>query len=725
MFRVDALKLTLLIGLFMSSCSSDIQEKSSENSSFTAAQVTAVSVLQESTKAPNWNSIIIGSGFTLKVCLHDIAIENQPARNASFEIVTPFRRQKTQTDSTGCLSWDDHIEFNSLEQEGYFPYDIEIIGVSSFNGSVHKKLLLNPWSESPGNLVVDLNWIGSISVSEGDIRQLNQVESTVEKINNFKIKNLSIKMREKRTNTSERTDELVYDLSFNPVITRKGIKGNDIDLKSDNGHIKLFLSLYEKKTDEYKFRLIDKTEKEIIYKDNSVISEMVIKLPGYVKLDSDSVFQARVEVSPLNAPAGLGKERLLTYFNNLFSSNSIIPNRVLVFPEDVSKQDLYRTDSDNIAFNGSADDSSADDETNIPLTEPERPEANDDHFGYMINTVTISKGQIISGNYNNGTLKRLKADIKVCLVDPRSPGKSKPITDARFLTLFETENGSADHDENRIRPVNSNGCLETYAVLTYDKYDTEKFIPLKMKIRGIDGIYKDISKERKLAMNPWAKGSTFGYDINQNGEPPVLEAKSPRINITDVIYSNEGNKYSSFRINDYMNLSFKKNFQVNFKLQVERFHSFSEETSLEPLTMGRYHLRAYIFNPKKNDVDFNHIKMSEFNVISASEKVIEAKANGDVVTNIEFPFSVTDSYLLGYKNLIVFEVTPIDMGRLDSIVVSAPFFGIGKGSNEKTQPIEKFELDDQTTKIAINLINDGEKNLDSHVNLSPFEYFKR
>lgn len=723
LFRAITLLAWLGTGIFVSSCSSDVQEKEATYSSFTADQVTALDVQQESTKTPNWNSIVIGTNFSLKVCLNDVAIENQPARNAHFEIVTPFRRQSAVSDPKGCLSWDDHIEFNYLEQEGYFPYNVTIIGKSAYNGSIEKKLLINPWKKSKGDIVVDTSWIGSVNVAQGDIRQLNYNSTERTKVNNYKVKNLVVKMRERQINSEERVDELIYDLSFNPWITRKGIKNEDIDLKSDNGQVELTLSLYEKKRDEEKYRLIDFAKNEIVYRDNSVITEMVIKIPGYVKLDSDSVFQARIEVKPKKAPLSLGVEKLQVYFNDLFSSNSILPSRVLDFKDDVTKRDMYLVDNnlDSTASNIDIEDG----EDNSDESDSSEDIIVEDHFGYMINTVSFSKGQIVSGNYNQGTNKRLQANLKVCLVDPRSPGKSKPITDTRFETSFLIENSKQDSTEIRVRPVNSNGCLETYAVLTYDKYDIEKFINVKMKLKGVDGVYKGITKERMLAINPWAKGSAFGYDIVQNGNPPEIEARPPRVNITDVAYSNEGNQLSSFRINNYLNLSFKKNFQVNFKLQVERFHSFSEETSLEPLTMGKYHLRAYLFNPKKNDVEFNNPKINDYQIFSASEQIVEAKANGDVVTNIQFPFTVTDSYLLGYKNLLILEVTPVDMGMIRPVVVSVPFYGIGRGSNEKTQILENFAMDAETTKIAINLINDDEKILDSHVKESPLEIFKK
>ena len=65
------------------------------------------------------------------------------------------------------------------------------------------------------------------------------------------------------------------------------------------------------------------------------------------------------------------------------------------------------------------------------------------------------------------------------------------------------------------------------------------------------------------------------------------------------------------------------------------------------------------------------------------------------------------------------------MGMIRPVVVSTPFYGIGKGSNEKTQILENFVLDDETTKVAINLINDTEKVLDNHVKASPIEIFKK
>ena len=90
LFRVVAHLVSLGLVIIFSSCSSDIQEKEVTHSSFTAAQVTAVNVQQESKQAPNWNSIVIGTSFSLKVCLNDVAIETMPARNAHFEIITPF-----------------------------------------------------------------------------------------------------------------------------------------------------------------------------------------------------------------------------------------------------------------------------------------------------------------------------------------------------------------------------------------------------------------------------------------------------------------------------------------------------------------------------------------------------------------------------------------------------------------------------------------------------------
>jgi len=702
-----------VVGLLASSCSSDVQEKEAQNTSFIAGQVTAVSSQHESKDGEIWNSIVIGNNFSLKVCLTDIAIENQPARNSKFQIQTPFRKQVSISDPSGCLSWDDNIEFDFFEKEGYFSYEVKITGLSSYNGTVTKKLLINPWTINTGQFVIDSNWIGSVSVEEGDIRSLNYNSNQRSTRHNFKVRNLNIQFREKKPVPELRQDILTYNVSFNPWLTRIGIKGEDIDVKSDNGNIKFEMSIYEKKSTEEKYRHIDTTTKDIQYEDNSVTTEMSIKLPGYVKINSDSVFQARIQVSPINAPLNLGRERLQTYFNDLFSNSNIIPNRVSNFSEDVTSHDLYLADNTLDEEEEETDDQ----QTNVIIE--------DDHFGYIVNTVSFSRGQIVSGNYNSGTVKKLHADIKACLVDPRSPGRSKPITDGKFKTEFINEKGAKDSTETRIRPVDSNGCFTTYVVVEYDKYDIEKFINYKMRIIGVDGLYKEVIKERSIAINPWAKGSGFGYDILLNGTPPSIEAKRPRINVTDISYSNEGNKLSSFRINNYMNLTFKKNFQVNFNLKVQRFHSFSEETSLNSLTMGKYNVRAYIFNPKKIDVDFNNYKVSDFQLISAAEKIVNVKSNGDVVTNIPFPFSVTDSYLLGYKNLLILEITPIDMGLIRPVTVSVPFYGIGTGSTEKTQVYDEIKLSGATQKLAINLINDKEKILDDHVNVSPIDFFKK
>ncbi|MCO4795551.1 MAG: hypothetical protein KC493_17665, partial [Bacteriovoracaceae bacterium] len=543
------------VGLLLSSCSSDVPELKAENTAFVAGQVTAVSVNQDSITTGIWNSLVIGTSMSFKVCLTDVAIENQPARNGKFQIKTPFVLQTVQTDPTGCLSWDDHVDFNFLDQEGYFPYAVEIIGVTPFKGRIEKDLLINPWQETTSKIVVDRNWIGSIDVSAGDIRDLQYQGQTRTKIKNFKVKNLGIKLREKRSHSEEKMDYLIYDFSMNPYLVRKGMKGEDLDIKSDNGKVKIEFALYERSAGDDKYRLIDKSTSEHSYKDNNLNGEMTLKLPGHIKIGSNSSFQARLTITPIEAPFNLGQELVQTYFEELLSNTKISPERVDHFSEDVT---------DQVSLDQNADNDELEEQTGFDIE-------HDDHFGYIINTVNLSKGQIVSNNYNRNSQKTLQADITVCLVDPRSEGKRKPISDTSFKTEFIFNNNNISNPE-KIRRVNSNGCLSTNVLVKYDLFEAEKFITFKMVLTGLDGNVKNVIKERILAINPWASGSAFGYDLKLEGTPPEINAKNPRINITDIKYSNEGNVLSSFRLNNYLNLSFKKNFQLNFKLNVERFH---------------------------------------------------------------------------------------------------------------------------------------------------------
>jgi hypothetical protein len=697
----------LMSSLFMVGCSSDTQEVENENSSFEVGQITNVSSLFDSgNELGEWSPIAYSNHITMKACLLDNAIDGIPVRNEKFKIITINGESLAKTDLEGCLTFSDTISFNYLNQEKYFSYPIVFEGQSNYKGRKTRDVAVNPWKKND-QTIQDLEYISSIKVSSQRLHDASYTSTSRTSSRNFKVKDINIFLKSTQLNASQKTEELTYEFSMKPFVLRHSLEGIEKEMKVAKGQVQIKFTLFEKPSGKEHYHIITSNEKSYRFRDGNIAGQLNIILTENNQLDSDGILKLVLSVTPIKAPLNLGAEFAMTYMDNLNTNTKLDVQRV----EEISTHFTNLTQENQT----NARDYSQDYEDDFGGIE-------DSEFGYMISKVEIKRGSIVSNNYNIGTKKKIRALIKVCLVDPRSDNKTRPITHK----TFNVSSSLGGQSENR--RTSSDGCLDTAVILDYDKYDCEQFKRFKLSLIGVDGIYADIPKDRVLAINPWAKDSPFGLDVTREGIPERLACKAPQIHIPSVGYSNEGNVIDSYRINKFLHLSFKKDFQFNFKLFSERFHSYSEERTVDPITMGEYNATFILLNPIAKKVDYNNINLEDFEVFSAVKKEIKVNASGQVTSTVNFPLIVTDSYLLSYKNIVMIKIEPKDPeSELSPITVTAPFFGIGVGATMNTQKNNLEELNLKQKTALTEFLLKGHKLLDFKEDKfdSPYNLYKK
>ncbi|MBT7610789.1 MAG: hypothetical protein HN576_13595 [Bacteriovoracaceae bacterium] len=694
----------ILCSTFILGCSSDIEQIENENSSFELGQIKSVSSLFDSgNELGEWNAIAYSNHLTMKACFLDNAIDGIPVRNEKFRVITINGESIARTDLEGCLTFNDNVSFNYLALEKYYSYPVIFEGLSNYKGRRTRELAINPWKKDE-QAVQDLKYITTVDVSSERLNEAAYNSTHRTSARNFKVKDINIFLKSTNLNATLKTEQLKYEFSMSPYILRHSLEGLEKEIKVSKGQVKIQFTLFERPSDSSQFRVVTDSEQYYRFKDGNITGEIDMLLTKSNRLDSDGVLKLVMSVIPIKAPLNLGAEYAMTYMDNLNTN---------------TKLDVQRVDEIDSHFRNLMNQNQVDNE--IIEVDDDFGDIEDSEFGYMISEVEIKRGSIVSDNYNQGTKKKVRALIKICLVDPRSDNKTRPITHKIFKVTSSLGGDSQD------KKTSSDGCLDMSVIMNFDKYDCEQFKKFKVSLEGIDGIYTDIKKDRILAINPWANDGPFGLDITREGIPDRLGCKAPQINIPNLSYSNEGNVIDSYRINSYLHLSFKKDFLFDFKLFAERFHSYSEEKSVEAITMGEYEATFILMSPIAKRIDYNNINLVDFEIFSAVKQNIKVSASGQVTTTVNFPLIVTDSYLLSYKNIVMVKIAPKDPeSKLTPITVTAPFFGTGTGASMNTQKNDLEALSLLQKKDMNELIDKGHKLLNFKEDLfdSPINLYK-
>ena len=650
--------------IFILSCSNDVEDrtKQMENAVFSATRVVAYSILP--TKLPDWGDFPKGTRLELTTCIRNKGI-NAPIIDDQFTIHFPdgTSAQRSSNDS-GCLYWGLDKNFDFMGREHYSPHTIKIVGTGKHKGTLTIPLAINPWKGTP-NAVKDLRF------DQIAPRYIGTRGEAAPEASNLHVKNTKISYKKglfQKPATHSPIYTLSYDVSLWPTYKRIGLDGEPVEAPFNEGRFKVSLALMEKTPSTGRYFNIATAEQTVAVQNGFLNTPVSFPILPKKWPQGSSLLEMFIHLTPIDGPNSLGSFQGVVSMKNLTRNNHDAPGNLATPLNYATLTSQFR-----------------------PTQWNEQSERDD--FIFEIDSIRAEYGALMGEHYNKSSDKTLRAKLRLQLV---SPFNEEVIKKTRFLVTVRDHNGNADNAEERMAFIDSKGVLESYALVHYNAYNCSQWFPYTIQIEAIDGQIEGLKKERTIYLNPWNK-SNFFYDANRQ-HPPETDCTMPRIHVSEIEYSNEELDRDNFHLDTYLNLSIRKFYNIHFKPLLKVTTSHQQETPPSPVTYGDFTLRLDLYTPKKEQVDYQNPDLNNFTYITSAEKEVTVE-EGVINENMGMPFTIDETVVLSYKNIVAITLTPKNEPYLQPTTRFFPFYAQDVNKRASTLPLPDYHLRPRSQKI--------------------------
>ncbi len=659
--------LLLLAGLLTISCSSDVPDQS-DQASTAVFDVLAISATKSDEigvggNSP-WSEIPYKKSLTFSTCLNDITLQ-VTLQNQRMTIETPHSTFTKVSNSQGCVTWDEDFYFSFFEQESLFHYPVTIKGLQGHIGEVTVDMYVNPWATNLSKMVYDTRFDELPQIHVAD-------KSNNRSLAPFIFKNIS--MSYFNSGFDRESGTAFYDFRVNARIEglRLDLQNNPQNQPLEKGRFQIEASLIEKRADDYyKLSRVD----FVGDLNNGQIQENV-KFHIYrgYQHHPDSQFYVHVKLSPIGLPEQISvnaqaHEGLL----ELSGLSGNAQDRLLAIEENEEMHEIIASPLKSEAI----------------LEENQKEEGLDievageqDNFALNIANVTASPGVLVSQNPTTTMARIRRVPVTICLVDGLSQNSATPLRETR-VRLSAKQGTHNDTEEERIAVTNINGCFQSFVYLTYDYLSCEKFYKLNYEVEVLEGRYQGLKTHGKMAINPF-NSQDFFYDLNQAIEPPVIACEAPQLAISNFGYKNDGIVRSGFRLNQNLNLTLQKRYNIEFRPKFYRGSTYREVESHQNLFHGRFKVKVSVFSPKHSEVNYYDFIQEEWDYVTSAQTELDLNSNGLVQGDLNLPFHLSETLFLSFKNLLRVEVIPLEGLNLQKSIFTVPFFSLAQGASLPT-----------------------------------------
>ena len=689
---IRTLSPLLMIIALVSSCSNDIEDKTKQlkNATFSATRVVAYSTLP--TKLKNWSDFQSGNHIELMTCIKNKGI-NAPVVNDQFTVYSPGNgpAQKT-SDENGCIYWGLYKNFDFLTREHYAPYTIKIVGSGKHKGRLTIPLAINPWKDT-SNTIKDLRF---------DQLASRHIQKTLQppEESNLHIKSTKISYKKgvfQNLANLSRNYTLSYDISLWPTYKRIGLDKELIEESFKEGTFNVTLSLMEKIPSSGQYFNISTTEQIVAIKNGFINTPVTFVIHPQHWPRGSSLLEMFIQLTPIDGPDSLGSFHGAVSMKNMAQNNHDAPAHFSPNFNYAVKTSQFRLNPD----------------------EPHEPRHD---FIFEIDSIRAEYGALTSDNYKKSSQKILKSKLRLKLV---SPFKQDIIQKTRFLVTVYDPDGNPDLAPERMASIDSNGVLESYALIKYNAYNCSQWLPYKIKIQAVNGQINGLEKERNILFNPWDKANFF-YDTARQNPPSQTECTFPQTHVAEVEYSNEELDRENFHLDKYLNLSIRKFYNINFKPLLKTISSHQQEAPPQPITYGKFILRLDLYAPKTAKVSYRNPNLDNFAYITSAEKEVRID-EGIINENMGMPFYIDETVVLSYKNIIAITLTPKDEPFLRPATRFFHFYPQEIKKKTHTLPLKNYQLKPNALKTLNHIRKTGFRLPPGLLNsnlISPLRLFK-
>ncbi len=677
--KVSNLLNLLLMGslLGLIGCSAGLDESGDTQNSvstFYASKVSSATKSIQISENSEW-SIPTVRKLTLKTCLKDMAYgKSIVAQN--FEVVGKEITESAISDESGCIEWNDFVRYDYLAQEKEIQLTRRVKGLGDYTGQLNLTFKVNPWSGE----IIDTR--SSIS-SEKFVSALSINASE----KNLEISKVSIEFGPQKHNVNNA--QVTANISFKPLLRRYSISGKPVLEAITSGNFDLALQIFEKINGEFS--------------PMTSISEV----NGTLVKDE---FREDITFNFLK-PRTKGSSLLL--------SVQLIPNRTTA-PKSLTDAAGHVVLARLEGLDGGTFVS---EEIQSPYYQALKNAKNtggpDQAFGLSVDSLSVYFDGFTDEHNGTAAVKKIRSKVIACIQNNLTKELAR---ETEFEVSFLNENNELIVE--RAKKTKANGCFETFyeEEFNINKSRISNYVPQFIQVVGLENSLEGATALRKFYINPY-ETNKFAH-TNEDEEPHQFDkVQDAKLYVSGVRVSYRSNDETKYRLNTNLDLSFVKEFRVEFAPQIDRGHMMNGEKRPDSLYSGKLNMRFMILAPKYNLAGKTIEQLStiskvragamsrdladNYTFITGTEQIVKVERDGNVKADALLKFNTNNAKYLSSKTYAVIEISAIDEeNEVQAAVFTSPVMlsatvGSKESLNESTMSnikVSQLELNNELNK---------------------------
>lgn len=571
--------------------------------------------------------------YNLVACLKDTAY-NKTIQGHKFKIKE--LNQVSTTDSAGCLSWKENIQYNYLADSKYIRIDRHIMGTGLHKGTRRVSFAINPWSHGetlPSVLEVKPN---------SEIPQLVESAEAVQQALKGRPRPLWVEegrlfMTEQRM--TAKGVELNAEFRASPSIMLSKMNGEVYQRPLTSGSFKARMKLihvYVHNNKEIRRSLGESAFEDIRMSNASLAIKQTIALPA---IPTRGQIYLGLQLVPVDGPEGLNA------FDGIYmlgEYDTIKGTSILKVSTLVAQTKNFQIANYLNAASPTVTQGEDHKDTTLDSDAYQKPKI---EFGY-IRYLGFTMGP------ENLSNRRMNIKLQACLKN----GIDQKIIRSHTFKITKFRQKESDKSETVVDKTDNNSCINWNESITYNAFECRHFIKGAVRIENSD---LGTDETHEIAINPWEPADLV-RDLRTEQDPNALtyscsekETSVPtQMQIDSYTYSTQGYDY---RVDDLLNLTVYKKVRFRLEPRLVNYSSTSNGRGDTPqkLRDGIYLLKTAVLR----NVDYDPSKT----LVSFNQNLVNV-VGGLVAQEITFP--IKDLAELGNRNNILIEVYPVNESKV-------------------------------------------------------------
>ena len=300
--------------------------------------------------------------------------------------------------------------------------------------------------------------------------------------------------------------------------------------------------------------------------------------------------------------------------------------------------------------------------------------ARDEEISFVMGEVEVSPAiSIMSQEDLMEAYRRIQVQISAVIMDSEGNG----VSNHPFKMVFTDDPDFSKIDWDKVSVTqcrDTSGKHITSSMVEYKRFAGEYYMQRFIVVKSMEAPFKDVIKAREVYINPWQWwGRFFFWDSKWDvpGQVPLhkkAEKRTPQLMVQEIALSYTGNDENSYSLNQYMDLTFKKNYQITFRPCLNRKMSYRpgyDGAIYERIHIAQLKAKLVLVRPKNGVLDLKKLEeqgikgLDDYEYVTGTEVLLEVK-EGLAQDNFSFEFDFRQTPFMVTRSLLLAEIGPAD-----------------------------------------------------------------